>query len=124
MKALFLVLALAGCATVSPEPALNPVAAIGQAARAGPFVVRPIAVVEDSRCPANVQCVWAGRLRLLAEINYDGSSEVLRRELVLGTPLPLPAGTVTLSDARPAPVAGRPIDPAAYRFIFTFQGTR
>ncbi len=124
MKALLPFLALAGCVTVPPAPPLGPVAALGHTAVAGPVRVRPIAVVEDSRCPADVQCVWAGRLRLLAEIDFNGGSETLRRELVLGAPLPLPEGTVTLSAALPAPVAGRPINPAAYRLTFTFQRTR
>ena len=34
--------------------------------------VRPIAVVEDSRCPHDVECVWAGRLRLRVAISGVG----------------------------------------------------
>lgn len=123
MRAALLSFALAACATV-PSVVPGPVASIGQAARAGPFVVRPIAVVEDSRCPATVQCIWAGRLRITAEIDHRGGSETLRREMVLGEPVPFPEGSVTLSDAQPAPFAGQATDPRAYRFAFTFQGTR
>ncbi|MEO5972183.1 MAG: hypothetical protein ABIP91_02315 [Sphingomicrobium sp.] len=123
MKAAFLFIALSSCTTVAAAPPSS-MAAIGQTATVGPFAVRPIAVVEDSRCPADVQCVWAGRLRLLTEFDHNGGAETLRREMVLGTPVPLPEGSVTLSEARPAPIAGQRIEPRAYRFTFTFQGTR
>ncbi|MDX2276088.1 MAG: hypothetical protein NW206_11620 [Hyphomonadaceae bacterium] len=43
--------------------------------------VRPIDVLEDSRCPQNARCVWAGRLRLrvavggaVIEMSDDGGA--------------------------------------------------
>ena len=80
--------------------------------------VRPLELLEDSRCPAQFQCVWAGRVRILAEISYRGGSEELRREMILGEPVALPEGALTLVAAEPQPVAGQRVDPSAYRLTF------
>ena len=54
-------------------------AGIGETADlGGGLTVRPLEVIEDSRCPANVTCVWAGRLRLRAQVSG------VVRELTLG----------------------------------------
>jgi hypothetical protein len=72
---------------------------LGGTARLGGVSVRPIAVVEDSRCPADVACVWAGRLRLRAAVSGVGETE-----LILGQPLALPdGGSLILVAAMPAP---------------------
>jgi hypothetical protein len=100
---------LAGCAApaAAPEGSAGGAAAapglvearLGQTARLGDVGVRPIAVVEDSRCPSDVECIWAGRLRLRAAVSGVGETE-----LVLGQALALPGGgTLTLVAAAPAP---------------------
>ncbi|HVQ09351.1 MAG TPA: hypothetical protein VMS43_13040 [Allosphingosinicella sp.] len=102
---------LAGCAAPAaapgaPDAPAGEVAApgavtvrLGGTARLGDLGVRPIAVVEDSRCPVGVECVWAGRLRLSAAVS--GVGEI---ELILGQPFALPGGgTLTLVAAAPAP---------------------
>lgn len=115
--ALFFAITLASCATTPGEA--GPTARLGQVATVDGVRVRPLSVVEDSRCPARVQCVWAGRLHILAEIQYRGGSEELRREMTLGQAVALPEGTLTLAAALPEPVAGQAIDPRAYRLTFT-----
>ena len=94
-------LALAGCAAGPQIAGPGAVEArLGATARLGDVAVRPIAVVEDSRCPRDVQCVWAGRLRLRAAI----SGVAGEAELTLGEPFALPAGgTITLAAAAPEP---------------------
>jgi hypothetical protein len=49
--------------------------AIGQSAQiAGEnLVIKFEEVVEDSRCPKDVVCVWAGRVSCAVEITYNGS---------------------------------------------------
>ena len=107
MLALALAL-LTGCAApaAAPEtPAGEIVRAdavgvrLGETARLGDLDVRPIAVVEDSRCPADVECVWAGRLRLRTAVSGVGETE-----LILGQAFALPGGgSLTLVAATPAP---------------------
>src|SRR3546814_2440709 len=47
----------------APFPDGSDVALCQKAYVDGPLV-QPVAVVEDSRCPMNVRCVWAGRVRV------------------------------------------------------------
>jgi hypothetical protein len=120
MKRLVLIalLALGACATVPAAAPAAPTAAFGQKASVGAVRVTPLALIEDSRCPALVRCVWAGRLRIEALIEMRGGSEELRREMVLGEPVTLPEGRLTLVDATPGKRAEDPISPGAYRFAF------
>jgi hypothetical protein len=75
-------------------------ARLGQTVRLGAAGVRPIAVVEDSRCPHDVECVWAGRLRLRVSLSGVAGEP----ELTLGQAFALPGGgTLTLVAAAPAP---------------------
>ena len=123
MKAaiLLIVFALAGCATVPPAEA-GPTAALGQMANTNGLRVRPIELVEDSRCPALVRCVWAGRVRVLTLIELRGGSEELRTTLTLGEPLQVADGTLTLVAVTPQRAVPGEISPRAYRFTFRFDG--
>jgi len=40
-------------------------------------------VLEDSRCPKGVTCIWAGRAKVLVEISQHGK-ELYERELIFG----------------------------------------
>jgi len=98
---MLLPLALAACAPVAPAtdgPASDVVfARLGETARLGDITVRPVAVAEDSRCPRDATCVWAGRLRLRAAIAGVAGEP----ELTLGEAYRLRSGTLTLVSAMP-----------------------
>ena len=117
-RTLFLaLLALASCATVPKRDYANgPTAALNEIANLDGLTVRPLAVIEDSRCPAQVQCVWAGRVRIRAEVSGNGT-----QELTLGEPQAMSSGTLTLVDVRPGKRAPEAIAPRAYQFTFRFQ---
>ena len=116
--------ALAGCVTVYPPD--NPVAPglvyarLGQVVTVGGPRVTPLAVLEDSRCPAGVQCVWAGRVRLSVRIGVAQGATV--REITAGMPLAVADGALTLVEVLPAPRRDKPIAPEDYRFGFRFDG--
>lgn len=115
---LLFALALAACATVPPPASAVPTAGFGQVARSDQLSVRPLALLEDSRCPASVQCVWAGQVRISAEItDVMGTGP---RAFTLGKPVVLDGGTVTLVAVDPPKLAPGTTDPRAYRFTFTF----
>ena len=69
-------------------------------------------MVEDSRCPINARCVWAGRLIVRADVLGSGGIE--SRDFELGQPQPVAGGTITL--AGPVRTGGKlifgPINPA------------
>ncbi|MGE0179287.1 MAG: hypothetical protein AB7O91_05655 [Sphingomonas sp.] len=89
-------------------------AQLGETIRVGALMVRPRAVVEDSRCPVNVDCVWAGRVVLRIAISG------VREERLISSiePLLLPdGGTLVLENVWPPRVHGEaPAGP--YRFGF------
>jgi hypothetical protein len=92
-------------------------AGYGQLADLGEgLTVRPIAVVEDSRCPGNTRCLWAGRLRIRALVS--GHESVL----TLGETIVAPSGAVALVAVSPGAWAEWPSDELgprpAYRFGF------
>ena len=94
----------------------------GQTVAVGGPKVTPLAVLEDSRCPAGVQCVWAGRVRISARIDLGSGSET--HELTQGMPVPVADGTLELvqvQPAKPGSSAG-PLASADYRFALRFMG--
>ena len=109
-------LALASC--VTPGNSATP--GLGQVGLIDGLRIRPLAIVEDSRCPINAICVWAGRLVVRTEIRGGGWREV--RDLELRKPAPIADGQLTLTEAAPSKMAEQPIDPKAYRFTFAFEG--
>jgi len=120
-------LALSACAasrSAPPEPTPLPDAssvALGQRAYADGPVIQPVQVLEDSRCPENVMCVWAGQVRLkMLWIRPGGRSQAF--EAILGKRIPLADGTILLESVTPARHTGRPIKPEDYRFAFRFDG--
>ena len=114
---LLVLLVLASCATAPQrEYANGPTAPLNELAVLDGLTVRPLAVLEDSRCPASVQCVWAGRVRISAEVSGAGT-----RELTLGEPVAVSGGTLTLVDVRPSKRTTEAIPQREYEFTFTFQ---
>ena len=93
---------------------------LGETAYVNGPSVRPDRVIEDSRCPIDVQCVQAGRVRIAATIiGADRKDQV---ELTLGKPLPVADGMLTLLSAAPQQRSGQQIAPGTYRFTFDFKG--
>lgn len=122
--AALMALSLAGCAAGGPlasRPIEGPVRLGEIAAVDGPRV-RPDRVIEDSRCPADVQCIHAGRLIVRATVLGGGWSKQI--DLTLGIPVPVADGMVTLVDATPVPINGKSAALSAARFTFKFQGGR
>jgi hypothetical protein len=91
-------------------------AGIGQTADLGNGLrVRPLEVVEDSRCPQNARCVWAGRLRVRVNVEGVGEREVILDEAAVETP----RGSFTMVAASPGPWTDWPEDQRPpYRFGF------
>ncbi len=108
-------LLLTGCVSYNIRSDGTAEAALSQTVQVGSIQVTPLAVVEDSRCPALVRCISAGRLRISARVG--GQTAVL----TLAEPAAVGAGTLTMIDARPLPRPGEPILPEDYRFRFRFN---
>jgi hypothetical protein len=114
---------VAGCASAEPPAAGSRRAESGpivlrlqQKGTIGGFAVTPLHIEEDSRCPAGVQCIQAGAVRLAVRI-----AGRTRRRLVLalGRPSGLgPETWLTLCAVAPYRARPGPIAASAYRFSF------
>ena len=113
-----------GCASAGATSPLPPIkeglarAALGGHARFVGLDVIPRRIEEDSRCPANVQCIQAGTVRLAVRIAALGARS--ESVLTLGKPVPLAGGLLTLAAACPYPVHPGAIAKGSYRFTFTY----
>ena len=108
----------ASLAEAAPPPAAErlAMARIGETVRIHGLRVTPLRVLEDSRCPQNARCVWAGRVRLSVRIGRN------QREVTLGQPVPMPGGALSLAAVLPERTTrDGAIPPRAYRFGFQFQ---
>jgi hypothetical protein len=74
--------------------------------------IRFAAVAEDSRCPADVRCVWAGDARALFLLSRGGSVEL--HTGVEPRSATIDGDTVTLRAVHPEPRAGTSIPQASY----------
>ena len=96
-------------------------ARLGEEVRIGDLRVRPVEVLEDSRCPIDVTCVWAGRIRVRVALSGVGE-----QVMEMGRPVSVPGGRrLTLTGAWPPnwsrPPAG--VDPREpKRFAFRLSG--
>jgi hypothetical protein len=115
---------LAGCLVYKDAPVVGrgPPAVqgtavpLGQPVQAGSVVATPIEVVEDSRCPALVRCVWAGRLVVRTRI--DGAAWRETADLTLSEPRQVRGVVVTLVSGLPEKRVDRETQPGEYRFVY------
>ncbi len=116
MKAalLFAVPLLAACSTAAAGPS----AGLSGIAEVDGLKVRPLSIIEDSRCPAGIQCIWAGRLIVRVEVN--GASVRQQLDIELGKGQKVAGGELRLVSATPARREGPPARPGDYRFTFDF----
>ncbi|MGH6950509.1 MAG: hypothetical protein ACREH4_06535, partial [Vitreimonas sp.] len=90
-------------------------ARIGETADLGGGLrVRPLEVIEDSRCPQNARCVWAGQLRLRVDVEGVGDREVILNEAATETP----RGSFALVAVTPGPWTDLPQGAVPYRLGF------
>lgn len=124
MKAVFALSAsaLIGACTMVPPPNSTPPQPQGYAVpfdvpvRVGDMVVTPKKLVEDSRCPMNARCVWAGRVVVTARIVGPGFSDTA--DLTLGEPFGTNGKMLALVSVRPEKTTQAEIGPRDYRFAF------
>ncbi len=112
---------LSACAATPAQTRDGQEVALGQSAYVGGPRVQPVAVIEDSRCPKAVRCIWAGRVRVQMHwLRPNGAEQPF--ELELGEPHPLADGKITMTAVRPAKQSDAAIAASDYRFSFRFEG--
>ncbi|MES1263172.1 MAG: hypothetical protein ABUL69_02370 [Peristeroidobacter soli] len=112
-------LALAACAA-APPPDLKKVGPDGEVTLAmgervlldKNTVVKLVNVVEDSRCPVDTTCIWAGEVKILLEGSMKDRKPTYLRE---GGSTLVDNYQVTLVRVEPQPVSTAKIAPKDYR---------
>jgi hypothetical protein len=91
-------------------------------ARDGSFEVRFVSVSEDSRCPTDVTCVWAGEVTL--KVALKARSEDAEREVKEGASTTFGGRELTVVRVRPQPVSTKKIAADEYRATFRVSASR
>ena len=89
---------------------------IDQGGSAFGVTIVPLEVMEDSRCPSDVQCIWAGTVRLRARVESGGGTS--EETFELGKAVQKAGVEITLDRVDPAPHSGTRLNPADYTFSF------
>ncbi|MGD9562220.1 MAG: hypothetical protein AB7F88_08360 [Pyrinomonadaceae bacterium] len=91
-----------------------------KAAQASGICVKFVELIEDSRCPTDVNCIWAGVARIRVKLSKNGKSE----EFELNTnqrdkPAIFEGYSVALTSLAPHPTTTSKYSPSAYSATFT-----
>jgi len=115
-------LALAGCSAARTQESkavnlgvnvtLAPGASVSS--KTGDVTVRFVAVIDDSRCPSDVTCVWAGEVKVMLAIK-EASKAATQVEISEGGTTVAGAYRVTLDRVEPLPTSAARIAPGNYR---------
>lgn len=118
-----LVLLLAGCVplSITAPPNEEFTLVVGQTAAvdAGALRIKFIRVVSDSRCPSDVDCVWAGNAQIEIEVRVSGTTDTVALNTFQGA-REAAAGAYRIQFLllRPAPLSTDPIEQDEYRATF------
>lgn len=55
---------------------------INKAVTSNGLKIEFVELVEDSRCPADVQCVWAGNAKIKVRVTKNGKSKVIELDMM------------------------------------------
>ncbi|MDO8603945.1 MAG: hypothetical protein Q7K40_00830 [bacterium] len=113
----------AECPKVSPPPppVTGEVAlSVGEKGKMGDLSIIVNKFISDSRCPADVQCIWAGEFKVEITISSN-LSELAKNEThiisSIDKPLSFKGRLISISSVSPYP-ASKKIDPSDYRITF------
>lgn len=114
--AVFSVERLEGLSGEESNPA-SATLALGESAYINGVRVSLIGIVSDSRCPADVQCIWAGELKVKVALKSDTDSEETELSSI-AEPYAFDSFHISITEAAPETHAGKEIQPSAYRVTF------
>ncbi len=80
--------------------------------------IMPTKVLEDSRCASDVDCIWAGQIRVETEVS---GREAVMHTFTEGLAFSFEGYEITLVKAEPYPVSTRRIGERDYRFTFKVE---
>jgi|GEM_PF-2191312 len=103
-------------AVLPPRP-MSVAVTLGETAETPHVAIKVIEILEDSRCPVDVQCIQAGTVRLTVElVTGMGTAE---EEFSLGSFISTETATVTFEDVTPPKRSTEPVSENDYVFTFS-----
>lgn len=76
----------------------------------------PLEIISDSRCPKDVQCIWAGTVTLKVRVKNDAGTNEMT--LALGKSATSSVQEITLIEVGPEKLSATQISPSSYHFTF------
>ena len=123
LLALIMTIGLAGVIVANDSETVTLKQGKKKSAAKGDFTLKFVSVAEDSRCPADAQCVWAGNAVVNVMItDRQGVSKTMAMNTGRG-----PAGdqyrgwAIYLTELTPVPKSGSKIKQKAYTATFTIR---
>lgn len=101
----------------------NPEAAtlkVGESAYINGVRVTLVEIVSDSRCPADVQCIWEGELKVSVGLKSDTDSDDVELSSI-AAPYAFDSFKVSIAGVLPAAHSGSAIQPGEYRITFKVE---
>lgn len=93
-------------------------ASLNQRILNGGVFITPLEVVSDSRCPVDVQCIWAGEVTLKIRLEKGGVSKEATLKQLTGNGVVFEGNEVSLTSVTPENNTKKPLNKEDYRFTF------
>lgn len=111
----FAILFFAGVASAQAAKTISLKHGQQKTAKTGRIVAKFLAVTEDSRCPENVRCIWAGVAKIKLQLRKNGkTAEVELDTNQLDKSAIFEGHEIKLTSLTPYPKTSSPIAKAAY----------
>jgi len=85
----------------------------------GRITIKFLELIEDSRCPADVNCVWAGIAKIKVQLNKNGKAAIVELNTQNERSTVFQGHTVTLTDLQPRQSTTSKYSPSAYSATLT-----
>lgn len=94
-------------------------------AKTGRIAIKFLAVTEDSRCPENARCIWAGVATIRIQLRKNGkTAEFELNTNQLDKPAIFEGHDIKLTSLTPYPKTGSPISKTAYLASLTITAAK
>lgn len=95
---------------------------VGERKQFNNLSIRMVRIKEDSRCPINVKCVWAGKVSADVELSRGEFVEIIETTLNIGSsPYMFEGYLIKFVDIKPEKIVGQKINQSEYSATFSID---
>lgn len=118
--ALIIMVSMTSSAQTRPKEAVLVGMGKQKTAKKSGLKIKFLEVIEDSRCPTGVDCIWAGNAKVKVQIIGAVRSQIFEFNTNIGPQGDVFDGwSIRMTELTPAPVADKPLDTKTYKAKFT-----